>query len=95
MGWLSYTAVTPRASLQSDADNHNNRHHHDDHQDQSVKVSRQVDLRTVPRWGYHYSDHNHNYNNRLSRQVAAVLTDGDTADSDAFIAQVESELDSG
>ena len=39
-------------------------------------------------------DHNHNYNNELSRQVAAVLTDGDTADSDAFIAQVESELDS-
>ena len=75
--------------------NHNSRHHHDDHQDQSVKVSRQVDLRTVPRWGYHYNDHNHNYNNKLSRQVAAVLTDGDTADSDAFIAQVESELDSG
>ena len=59
-----------------------------------MKVSRQVDLRTVPRWGYYYNDHNHNYNNKLSRQVAAVLTDGDTADSDAFIAQVESELDS-
>ena len=28
-GWLSYTAVTPRASLKSDANKYNN-HHNDD-----------------------------------------------------------------